>query len=89
MSSGSTASLIDVPVAVAVHTGERGLPRSYGARTYRDIRSWHDLDRGGHFTAWQVPETLADEVAAFAATLVQERAERSGPTADRSGYCGR
>lgn len=81
--------VIDVPVAVAVHTGERGLPRSYGARTYRDIRSWHDLDRGGHFTAWQVPETLTDEVAAFAATLAQERAERSGPTADRSGCCGR
>lgn len=63
--------VIDVPVAVAVQTGERGLPRSYGARTYRDIRSWHDLDRGGHFTAWQVPDTLATEVAAFAATLAQ------------------
>lgn len=63
--------VIDVPVAVAVHTGERGLPRSYGARTYRDIRTWHDLDRGGHFTAWQAPGTVADEVAAFAATLVQ------------------
>lgn len=61
---------IDVPVAVAVQTGERGLPRSYGARTYRDIRSWRDLDQGAHFTAWQAPGTVADEIAAFAADLL-------------------
>jgi pimeloyl-ACP methyl ester carboxylesterase len=61
--------VIDVPVAVAVQTGERGLPRSYGARTYRDIRSWHDLDRGGHLTAWQAPGTVADEIAALAVAV--------------------
>ncbi|MBT1668136.1 alpha/beta hydrolase [Curtobacterium flaccumfaciens pv. flaccumfaciens] len=61
--------VVDVPVAVAVQTGERGLPRSYGARTYRDIRSWHDLDRGGHFTAWQAPGAVADEIAAFAVVI--------------------
>ncbi|MCA5922946.1 epoxide hydrolase family protein [Curtobacterium oceanosedimentum] len=61
--------VVEVPVAVAVQTGERGLPRSYGARTYRDVRSWHDLDRGGHFTAWQVPDAVADEVVALAVAI--------------------
>jgi pimeloyl-ACP methyl ester carboxylesterase len=64
--------IVEVPVAVAVQTGERGLPRSYGERTYRDVRSWHELDQGGHFTAWQVPRTLADEVAAFATAIGAE-----------------
>lgn len=61
--------VITAPVAVTVQTGERGLPRSYGARTYRDIRSWRDLDRGAHFTAWQVPRTVAQDITAFATTI--------------------
>lgn len=61
--------LIDVPVAVAVQTGERGFPRSYAARAYSDIRSWTELDRGAHFTAWQVPVAVADRIQAFVETL--------------------
>ncbi|ROR83394.1 Pimeloyl-ACP methyl ester carboxylesterase [Plantibacter flavus] len=61
--------LIEVPVAVAVQTGERGLPRSYAARAYSDIRSWTELDRGAHFTAWQVPVAVADRIQAFVETL--------------------
>lgn len=61
--------LIEVPVTVAVQTGERGLPRSYAARAYSDIRSWTELDRGAHFTAWQVPVAVADRIQAFVETL--------------------
>ncbi|SKC39347.1 epoxide hydrolase family protein [Plantibacter cousiniae (nom. nud.)] len=64
--------LIEVPVAVAVQTGERGLPRSYAARTYTDIRSWEELDCGAHFTAWQVPDVVADRIEAFAVTLLED-----------------
>jgi pimeloyl-ACP methyl ester carboxylesterase len=63
---------IDVPVHVAVQTGEQGLPRSYGERTYTDVRRWIDLDRGAHFTAWQVPDVLAGEVRAFARALLRD-----------------
>ena len=62
--------LIEVPVAVAVQTGERGLPRSYAARTYTDIRSWTELDEGAHFTAWQVPVVVADRIEAFTTSLL-------------------
>ena len=64
--------LIEVPVAVAVQTGERGLPRSYAARTYTDIRSWTELDEGAHFTAWQVPVEVADRIEAFVVTLLDD-----------------
>jgi hypothetical protein len=60
--------------------GERGLPRSYGARTYRDIRSWRDLAHGAHFTAWQVPGTIADEIATFAHRSPGEQDEDAGGT---------
>lgn len=60
---------IDVPVGVAVQHGERGFPREYAARSYRDIRVWHDLPSGGHFTAHQSPELVAAEFRAFAALI--------------------
>lgn len=63
---------IDVPVHVAVQTGERGLPRTYGERTYTDVRRWVDLDRGAHFTAWQVPDVLAEEIRGFAVALLRD-----------------
>lgn len=50
---------IHVPVRVKVHHGERGFPRSYAARTYRDIRSWEELPDGGHFSAWQNPDEVS------------------------------
>jgi microsomal epoxide hydrolase len=32
------------------------------ARTYRDIRRWSAMPRGGHFAAMEKPEALANEV---------------------------
>jgi pimeloyl-ACP methyl ester carboxylesterase len=37
------------------------------ARQYRDLRHWHELDRGGHFAAAEVPELVAAELQAFVA----------------------
>lgn len=54
--------VISVPVSVAVQYGERGMPQSYAARTYRDIRSWCELEDGGHFAAWQNPAEVAEGI---------------------------
>ena len=51
--------LVDVPVGVAVQYGELGFPREYAERTYRDVRMWSELSRGGHFTAKQTPDLVA------------------------------
>lgn len=57
---------ITVPVGVAVQHGETGMPQSYAARTYKDIRSWRDLDDGGHFPAWQNSREVADGILELA-----------------------
>jgi epoxide hydrolase len=61
--------LVDVPVGVAVQWGERGFPREYAERTYTDIRLWTDLPSGGHFTAKQSPDLVADAMRRFFASL--------------------
>lgn len=57
---------ISVPVCVAVQHGERGMPQSYAARTYRDVRSWRDLEDGGHFPAWQNTAEVAEGIISLA-----------------------
>ena len=57
---------IDVPTGYAAFPREiLRPPRSLAARTYRDIRRWSAMPRGGHFAAMEQPETLADEVRQF------------------------
>jgi pimeloyl-ACP methyl ester carboxylesterase len=57
---------IDVPTGYAEFPREiLRPPRSLAARTYRDIRRWHVMPRGGHFAALEQPEALAAEVRAF------------------------
>jgi microsomal epoxide hydrolase len=40
-------------------------PRSLAERTYRDLRRWSAMARGGHFAALEQPDALAQEVRAF------------------------
>lgn len=61
--------MVDVPVGVAVQWGERGFPREYAERTYTDIRAWRELTRGGHFTAKQTPDLVAEAMREFFAPL--------------------
>jgi pimeloyl-ACP methyl ester carboxylesterase len=60
---------ISVPVSVAVQHGERGMPQSYAARTYQDIRSWRDLEDGGHFPAWQNTSEVANGILELARSV--------------------
>ncbi len=57
---------VDVPTGYAEFPCEiLRPPRSLAAATYRDIRRWSVMPRGGHFAAMEEPEALAHEVAAF------------------------
>jgi pimeloyl-ACP methyl ester carboxylesterase len=57
---------IDVPTGYAEFPREiLRPPRSVAARTFRDIRRWTTMPRGGHFAAMEQPEALAHEVQAF------------------------
>ena len=39
-------------------------PRHWAERTYADIRYWNELDKGGHFAAFEQPALFTEEVRA-------------------------
>jgi pimeloyl-ACP methyl ester carboxylesterase len=39
--------------------------RRWAERVYTDIRHWNELDRGGHFAAFEEPDLFVDEIRAF------------------------
>jgi pimeloyl-ACP methyl ester carboxylesterase len=54
-----------VPVAVSVFPCERyQAPRSWAERAYSHLIYFNELDRGGHFAAWEEPELFATEIRA-------------------------
>ena len=54
-----------VPVAVSVFPDEiYTIPRSWAERAYPKLIHYNQLDKGGHFAAWEQPELFAAEVRA-------------------------
>jgi pimeloyl-ACP methyl ester carboxylesterase len=41
------------------------MSRRWAEKRYTDIRYWNDLDKGGHFAAFEQPELFVEEVRAF------------------------
>jgi pimeloyl-ACP methyl ester carboxylesterase len=56
---------ISIPAAVTVFPGEiYRAPRSWAERAYHKLMYFNEVDKGGHFAAWEQPELLAAEVRA-------------------------
>lgn len=56
---------IDLPAAVTVFPGEiYRAPRSWSERAYHNLVYWNEVDRGGHFAAWEQPQLFASEIRA-------------------------
>jgi pimeloyl-ACP methyl ester carboxylesterase len=56
---------ISIPVAVTVFPGEiYRAPKSWAERAYRKLIYFNEVDKGGHFAAWEQPELLATEMCA-------------------------
>src|SRR5262249_49512133 len=54
-----------VPVAVTVVPGEIfRAPRSWAEAVYPSLSYFNEVDRGGHFAAWEEPELFAAEMRA-------------------------
>jgi len=65
---------ISIPVAVTVFPGEiYRAPRSWTQKAYRNLIYFHEVDRGGHFAAWEQPELFAAEIRAAFMTLRQRK----------------
>jgi pimeloyl-ACP methyl ester carboxylesterase len=57
---------IGVPAGVSVFPREIfPVSRRWVERRFRDLRHYNELDRGGHFAAFEQPELFIDEVRAF------------------------
>ena len=58
---------IQVPAAVALF--DYVCPREWVERAYADLRRFTDMPRGGHFSAMEEPELLAEDLRVFFRTL--------------------
>ncbi len=56
---------VTLPTAFTVFPGELyRAPRSWVERTYTNLIYFNEVDKGGHFAAWEQPQLLAEEVRA-------------------------
>ena len=59
------AKNVNIPAAVTVFPKELyQAPRSWAERAYRTLIYFNEVDRGGHFAAWQEPQIFTEEVRA-------------------------
>ncbi len=56
---------VSIPVAVSVFPAEQyQAPRSWAERAYPNLVHYNQVDKGGHFAAWEQPYLFADEIRA-------------------------
>jgi pimeloyl-ACP methyl ester carboxylesterase len=56
---------VSIPVAVTVFPGEQyQAPRSWAEQAYPNLIHFNEVDRGGHFAAWEQPELFTTEIRA-------------------------
>jgi pimeloyl-ACP methyl ester carboxylesterase len=64
-SLGQAPPEVSLPVAFTVFPGEIfRAPRSWAERVYPNLIYFNEVDKGGHFAAWEEPELFADEMRA-------------------------
>jgi pimeloyl-ACP methyl ester carboxylesterase len=56
---------VSIPVAVSVFPGEQyQAPRSWTEQAYPNLIYFNEVDKGGHFAAWEEPELFTSEMRA-------------------------
>jgi len=61
---------VNVPVAVSVFPDELyTAPRSWSEKAYPNLMYYHELNKGGHFAAWEQPEMFTQELRAGFSSL--------------------
>jgi pimeloyl-ACP methyl ester carboxylesterase len=67
--TGQAPPAVSVPVGFTTFPGEIfAAPRSWVERVYPHFAYFNEVDRGGHFAAWEEPELFSEEMrAAFSA----------------------
>jgi pimeloyl-ACP methyl ester carboxylesterase len=61
---------VSVPVAFTTFPGEIWKsPRSWVEASYPDVAYFNEVDRGGHFAAWEEPQLFSEELRAALRSL--------------------
>ena len=56
---------ISLPVAITVFPNDvYRAPETWARRAYRNLIYFHEVDKGGHFAAWEQPQLFSEEVRA-------------------------
>ena len=64
--SGRTTDTVAVPTGCSIFPKELQRPsRRWAEKRFLDIRYWNELDRGGHFAAFEQPKLFVEEVRSF------------------------
>jgi pimeloyl-ACP methyl ester carboxylesterase len=54
---------VSIPVAVSVFPGEQyQAPRSWAEKAYPNLIYFNEVEKGGHFAAWEQPGLFSDEI---------------------------
>jgi pimeloyl-ACP methyl ester carboxylesterase len=65
LSAAQKTAEISLPVAITVFPDEvYRAPESWARRAYPNLSYFNEVDKGGHFAAWEQPELFSREVAA-------------------------
>ena len=61
---------VSIPAGASAFPGEiLPAPREWVERSLTNLVYWNDLDKGGHFAAWEQPELFASELRACVAAM--------------------
>ena len=65
LAAGKAPPQVSIPVGFTTFPGENfRAPRSWVLKAYPNLTYFHEVDRGGHFAAWEEPELFATELRA-------------------------
>jgi pimeloyl-ACP methyl ester carboxylesterase len=72
LSAAQKTSEISLPVAITVFPQEvYRAPETWARRAYRNLIYFNEVDKGGHFAAWEQPDLFSQEVRAAFRSLRQ------------------
>src|SRR5258706_2674662 len=77
---------ISLPVAITVFPEDvYRPPETWARRAYRNLIYFHEVDKGGHFAAWEQPELFSAELRSAFRSLRKQQNSMSFKTADVAG----
>jgi pimeloyl-ACP methyl ester carboxylesterase len=70
VAAAQKTSEISLPVAITVFPEDvYRAPETWARRAYKNLIYFHEVDKGGHFAAWEQPKLFAEEMRAAFKTL--------------------